>query len=294
MSRSCDLLIAGHITHDQLVDRGKESWFTGGGAFFASFAAHRAGASVLTVTRLAAADLELLEPLRADGAEVRAVPGATTTSIRNVFETADLDRRKVTLLSQGEAFRLEDFPEAEACACRICLLTGLFRGEIPDELLQALSARFPLALDLQGVLRTSRDGVFSWQDWPAKRRLLPLVRFLKADALEAEVIAGTTDRAEAARRLAGWGAEEVMITHSSEVLVYDGRRLARAAFDPANLSGRTGRGDTCFGSYLARRLAHGVAESLAFAAALTSLKMEKPGPFTGTVEQVLSRMKAAG
>jgi sugar/nucleoside kinase (ribokinase family) len=287
-----DLLIAGHVTHDQLVDhRGQESWFTGGGAWFASFAARRLGASVLTVTRLAAADLGLLGPLQAAGAEVRAVPGAATTSIRNVFETADPDRRQVTLLAQGEAFRLEDFPPVEASAC---LLTGLFRGEIPDELLPPLSARFPLALDLQGVLRTSRDGVFSWQDWPAKLRLLPLIRFLKADALEAEVIAGTADRAEAARRLAGWGAAEVMITHSSEVLVYDGSQLARAAFDPANLSGRTGRGDTCFGSYLARRLAHGVEESLAFAAALTSLKMESPGPFTGSVEQVLARMRAGG
>ena len=85
-----------------------------------------------------------------------------------------------------------------------------------------------------------------------------------------------------------------MITHSSEVLVYDGRELRAAPFTPANLSGRTGRGDTCFGSYLARRLTHGVEESLAFAAALTSLKMETPGPFTGTVEQVLSRMRAGG
>jgi sugar/nucleoside kinase (ribokinase family) len=291
MNRRYDLLIAGHVTHDQLVDRGRDSWFTGGGAFFASFAARRSGASVLTVTRLAAADLRLLEPLEAAGVEVAAILGATTTSIRNVFETADPDHRTVTLLAQGEAFRLEDFPQVEAAAC---LLTGLFRGEIPDELLQPLSARWPLALDLQGVLRTSRDGVFAWQDWPAKRSLLPLVSFLKADALEAEVIAGTSDRAEAARRLAGWGAREVMITHSSEVLVYDGRELAAASFDPANPSGRTGRGDTCFGSYLARRLTHGVPESLAYAAALTSLKMEKPGPFSGTVKQVLSRMKARG
>ena len=289
MNPRYDLLIAGHITHDQLVDRGRESWFTGGGAFFASFAARRSGASVLTVTRLAAADLGLLQPLEAEGVEVVAVPGSTTTSIRNVFETADPDRRTVTLLAQGEAFRLEDFPAVEASTC---LLTGLFRGEIPDELLQPLSDHWPLALDLQGVLRTSRDGLFSWQDWPAKRRLLPRVSFLKADALEAEVIAGTADRAEAARRLAGWGAREVLITHSSEVLVYDGRELAAAPFEPANLSGRSGRGDTCFGSYLARRLTHGVRESLAYAAALTSLKMEKPGPFRGTVEQVLSRMKA--
>jgi sugar/nucleoside kinase (ribokinase family) len=292
MKRRYDLLIAGHVTHDQLVVRGQESWFTGGGAFFASFAARRAGASVLTLTRLAAADLGLLEPLRAEGAEVVAVPGAATTSIRNLFETDDPDRRKVSLLAQGEAFRLEDFPAPEDCACRACLLTGLFRGEFPDELLEPLSERWPLALDLQGVLRTSRDGVFAWQDWPAKRRLLPRVSYLKADALEAELITGTADRAEAARRLAGWGAREVMITSSSGAALYDGRELAFAPFTPGNLSGRSGRGDTCFGSYLARRLTHGVGDSLRFAAALTSLKMEKPGPFTGSEQQVLARMRA--
>jgi sugar/nucleoside kinase (ribokinase family) len=291
MKKRYDLLIVGHVTHDQLIDRGRESWFTGGGAFFASFAARRSGASVLAVTRLAAGDLGLLEPLRAEGVEVVAHPGAATTSIRNVFETADLDRRTVTLLAQGEPFGLKDLPPVEAS---VCLLTGLFRGEIPDELIQPLSRRGRVALDLQGVLRTSREGAFSWQDWPAKSRLLPLISFLKADALEAEVIAGTTERGEAARRLAAWGAREVMITHSSEVLVFDGTVLAAAPFNPANLSGRTGRGDTCFGAYLARRLTHGVADSLRYAAALTSLKMEKPGPFSGTKEEALKRMKASG
>jgi sugar/nucleoside kinase (ribokinase family) len=292
MNRRCDLLIVGHVTHDQLVDhQGRQSWFTGGGAFFASFAARRTGAAVLTVTRLAAGDLGLLEPLEAEGVEVSAIPGKVTTSIRNVFPTADPDRRTVSLLAQAEPFRLDDLPPVEAS---VYLLTGLFRGDIPDALIPPLAARGRMALDLQGVLRTSRDGVFSWQDWPAKHRLLPHVRFLKADALEAEVVAGTTDRAEAARRLAAWGAGEVLITHSSEVLVYDGRHLTAATFNPSNLSGRTGRGDTCFGAYLSRRLTHDAADSLRYAAALTSLKMESPGPFTGSSEEVLARMRAAG
>jgi sugar/nucleoside kinase (ribokinase family) len=56
------------------------------------------------------------------------------------------------------------------------------------------------------------------------------------------------------------------------------------------VQGRTGRGDTTFGSYLARRLECGVVESLKFAAALASIKMERPGPFSGSLEQVLERM----
>ena len=168
----------------------------------------------------------------------------------------------------------------------------MFRGEIPPQLIEPLSRRGKVALDLQGLLRTSEQGRFAWKDWPEKRLHLPHVAYLKADSLEAEVITGISDRREAARLLHRWGAGEVMITHSSEVILFDGTTVHTAAFNPSNLSGRTGRGDTCFGAYLARRLFRDAAESLAYAAALTSMKMERPGPFTGSVEQVLERMKS--
>lgn len=47
------------------------------------------------------------------------------------------------------------------------------------------------------------------------------------------------------------------------------------------------------GSYLAPRLDHPVEDSLQFAAALTSIKMESGGPFGGSLEDVLERMKTA-
>ena len=118
-----------------------------------------------------------------------------------------------------------------------------------------------------------------------------MVTYLKADSLESEVATGTPDREKAAKILYRLGAREVMITHSSEVILYNGKRMFRAPFNPSNLSGRTGRGDTCFISYMSWRLTHGIEESLKFAAALTSIKMEEPGPFMGTVEDVFARMK---
>jgi hypothetical protein len=36
---------------------------------------------------------------------------------------------------------------------------------------------------------------------------------------------------------------------------------------------------------------HDVAESLKFAAAMVSIKMETPGPFAGTLDGVLKRMR---
>jgi len=55
-----------------------------------------------------------------------------------------------------------------------------------------------------------------------------------------------------------------------------------------------GRGDTIMGSYLARRLDNSVEDSLRFAAALTSIKMESAGPFTGSIEDVIDRMAECG
>jgi hypothetical protein len=42
---------------------------------------------------------------------------------------------------------------------------------------------------------------------------------------------------------------------------------------------------------MAWRLEHNVAESLKFAAALVSIKMETYGPFKGTLEDVFARIK---
>ncbi|MFQ3620109.1 MAG: PfkB family carbohydrate kinase [Spirochaetales bacterium] len=130
-----------------------------------------------------------------------------------------------------------------------------------------------------------------FQDIENKADLLPHITFLKTDAAEAEVLTGTSNREEAARKLSQYGCEEVMVTHNTEVIVLNNGTFYRAPFTPKNLSGRTGRGDTCFASYLFWRQKHSVQEAVSYAAALTSIKMEKPGIFTGRVEEVLQRIQ---
>jgi sugar/nucleoside kinase (ribokinase family) len=282
-----DLMIIGHVTSDFLTVKGRTTGFIGGGAYFSAFAARRSGMKLCVVTKLAPGDFGILEGLKKDGIEVIALESGQTTSIANIFETDDVDHRKVQLLSQADPFRPGDIPEAEV---GVYSLSGLFVDELPDALIAHLAKKGRIALDLQAKLRWSEAGTFAFRDWPGKKEHLPLVTYLKADNLEAEVAAGTPDRDEAARLFHGWGAKEVMVTCAEEVILYDGQRIYRAPFDPENLSGRTGRGDTCFVSYVSWRQHHGIEESLNYAAALTSLKMETPGPFLGAREAVLARM----
>ena len=286
-----DIISIGHIDNAILNDRGKVSRFTGGAVYYSSFAAKRSGARVCVVTKLNRADLGLLESMKAEGIDVIAIDSRYTTSVENIFETEDVDRRKVNLLAQADPFTIEDIPAAKT---RIYNLAGLFVGELPSRLIEDLWPRkAKIALDLQAMLRRSEDGRFSWRGWSEKLRYLPKITYLKADSLESEVITGISDRVDAAKVLHGWGAKEVMISHSSEVIVYDGSQVYRAPFTPSNLSGRTGRGDTVFIAYQTWRISHGIQESLDYASALCSIKMEEPGPFHGTTADVFARMKRA-
>jgi sugar/nucleoside kinase (ribokinase family) len=49
------------------------------------------------------------------------------------------------------------------------------------------------------------------------------------------------------------------------------------------MRGRTGRGDTCLATYLGTRLSASPEEATRLAAAITTLKMEQPGPWRGTL-----------
>ena len=98
-----------------------------------------------------------------------------------------------------------------------------------------------------------------------------------------EILTGLTDRREAAKQLYAWGAKEILISHNSEMLVYDGKDFFTCPVKARNLSGRTGRGDTTFGAYLAKRMTGSpIAEALLFATAAVSLKMEAPGPLSAS------------
>ena len=117
------------------------------------------------------------------------------------------------------------------------------------------------------------------------------IDYLKTDAAEAEILTGLTDRAEAAKLLYSWGAKEIMITHNTEVLIYDGKEIYTCPIKARNLSGRTGRGDTTFACYINERLTKDIPTALKTATALVSLKMETPGPFQGTRADAEAYMK---
>ena len=164
-------------------------------------------------------------------------------------------------------------------------------GEVSLGLVQYITKRFPkVSLDLQGFLRVRQGKELKFVDWPEKEQGLGRIHTVKADSVEAEVITGEKNLVNAARMIASWGPKEVIITHSEGLLVYAGGEVFEASFVIRSLDGRTGRGDTCIVAYLARRLTSSAEDSCKFAAAVTSLKLEKEGPLDKTFEDILDKI----
>lgn len=287
MDSKYDILMVGHISKDIMVQGGEEERLTGGAVVYSSAAAARSGARVLVVTKAAPADEAELSVMREAGAEVELIPSKQTTSIRNEYLTADRERRTATVVSRAEPFTTE---EIQSRSASILDLAGLIAGELPVSGIPDLAQHYTVAIDAQGVLRHDVNGTLSFKDWDEKRAYLPYVTYLKTDAAEAEILTGRDDRESAAQMLSELGAGEVMVTHGSDVIVASKGVTYRQPLTPRNLSGRTGRGDTCFAAYLARRISHGIDESLEYAAALVSMKLEAPGVFAGTESDVVERM----
>ncbi|MCJ7736792.1 MAG: PfkB family carbohydrate kinase [Anaerolineae bacterium] len=286
-SSDIDIMMVGHFAKDRLVVDGVSEVASGGAVYYGSIALRQLGLDVAVVTRAHPDDFPLLADLEQAGVEVFVTPAPATSGIENIYDSADMERRVCRLMAFAGAFQQEEIPERSA---RVYLVTPIIAGEVDVSLLKFLASRGPVGLDVQGFVRVPENvndgGELVFRQWPDMAEGLSHVTYLKVDRAEAELLTGEVDLYVAARKLAAYGPSEVVITQSSGVTVYADDHIYEAPFTPRSLAGRTGRGDTCFATYVGKRLNSSPQEAARFAAAVTTLKQEKPGPWRGPVDDV--------
>jgi sugar/nucleoside kinase (ribokinase family) len=282
-----DIMMIGHFARDRLVVDGHGEYASGGGVYYGSIALRRLGVDVAVVTRLHPDDFSLLDELKREGVRVFATPGPATSGIENTYNSADMERRVCKLIDFAGPFQPEEIPDLSA---RVYLIASIIAGEVDLPLLKELARRGPLALDVQGFVRVRDDADLVFRQWPEMEAGLSRVTYLKVDRAEAELLTGQSDLQEAARQLAEYGPREIVVTQSAGVTVFADGQIYQAPFTPRSLTGRTGRGDTCFATYLGCRLHGSPEEATRLAAAVTTLKQEQPGPWRGTLDDAMRRM----
>jgi sugar/nucleoside kinase (ribokinase family) len=291
MTTNTNIMMMGHFAKDRNVVDGRGEIASGGGVYFGSVALRRIGVSVAVVTRVHLDDFPRLDELRQEGVQVFATPAPQTSGIENLYDSADMERRICKPLGFAGPFQPEEIPDVSA---KVYLIAPIIAGEVDLALLKQLASRGPVGLDVQGFVRVRDNGdpstgsgpALVFRHWPDMQEGLAHVTYLKVDRAEAELLTGETDLQAAARQLAAYGPREIVVTQSAGVTVYAGERVYQAPFMPRSLAGRTGRGDTCFATYIGKRLSASPEEACQWAAAITTLKQEQPGPWRGKIEDV--------
>ena len=126
------------------------------------------------------------------------------------------------------------------------MLSPLFAGEVDLPLLQALSKRAPVGMDIQGFVRVPVENDLIFQPWAEMVEGLKYITYLKVDKAEAEFLTGLSDLHEAAIKLHSLGPKEIVLTQTSGVTVLADGKFHTAPFTSAFPCGSDGQGRHLF------------------------------------------------
>ena len=280
-----DMVIMGNYTKDTIISPSGTRIVDGGGFNYGAHVAAMMGLKTAAVTRLAKEDKHVVDNLIRLGVDVYACYTSQSVILELYYPTTNVDERILTVNGTAGAFTVDQVEFLEA---RMFLINASTRGEVPREVIEVLSQKEGLVVaDAQGFVRViSPDGKLIYDPWPGKEDILPFFDVLKVDIVEAEILTGESDIKKQAVKLAGYGPREIILTHKNGVLVYAENQFHEAIFQPKELVGRSGRGDTCIASYMGKRLTASPEKSTIWAAAVTSLKMEAEGPILRNESEV--------
>lgn len=242
------------------------------------------------LTSLAPSEFSAVDELIRKGINVEIIPSKQTVYFENSYGI-NQNNRTQRVLAKADPFTVEKIQHIEA---KIFHLGSLLSDDFSLDVIKYLSGKGILSVDAQGYLREVRGENVYPIDWREKKEALKYVHILKVNEHEAKVLTGLDDYQAAARQLAEWGVKEVLLTLGSEgsIIYAENSFYYIPAYPPKEVVDATGCGDTYMLGYLYMRN-KGVSyeEAGCFAAALSTVKLEKSGPFSGTEEDAWKIIK---
>lgn len=282
-----DICCIGHITKDKIVTPNRTVYMAGGTSFYFSYAINQLPKDVTfsLVTAMDPTEKEPVEKMLKAGIDVSMNASRNTVFFENIYGE-NQNERKQRVLAKADPFTIQQLEHVDA---KVFHLGSLLADDFPTEVVEYLSSKGRVSIDVQGYLREVRDGKVYPIDWKEKLKVLKHTYYLKVNETEMETITGLKDAHEAAKLIHAWGVTEVIITLGSEgSLVYvDDKFYEIPAYPPHEVVDATGCGDTYSAGYLYKRLQGATpTEAGKFAAAMCTIKLEHNGPFNRSIDEV--------
>ena len=276
-----DICCIGHITRDKIITPESTVYMAGGTSFYMSYGMSRLPKTVSykLVTKVGKGQFPEVEKLRQAGIDVRCYDSRHTVYFENKYG-ANSNNRTQRVLAKADPFTLEEMKPLEA---KVFHLGSLLADDFSPEVVEYLSTKGQVSIDVQGYLREVSGEQVRAVDWKDKERIL------KLNEHEMEVITHSKNPRTVALQLADMGVKEVIITLGSygSLIYCEGRFYEVPAYKPQVLVDATGCGDTYSTGYLWMRLQGASCEEAGrFAAAMCTLKLEHSGPFDKTLADI--------
>ena len=282
-----DICCIGHITKDKIVTPNRTVYMAGGTSFYFSYAINQLPKDVTfsLVTAMDPTEKEPVEKMLKAGIDVSMNASRNTVFFENIYGE-NQNERKQRVLAKADPFTIQQLEHVDA---KVFHLGSLLADDFPTEVVEYLSSKGRVSIDVQGYLREVRGEKVYPIDWKEKLKVLKHTYYLKVNETEMETITGLKDAHEAAKLIHAWGVTEVIITLGSEgSLVYvDDKFYEIPAYPPHEVVDATGCGDTYSAGYLYKRLQGATpTEAGKFAAAMCTIKLEHNGPFNRSIDDV--------
>uniref|UniRef100_UPI004025D09D PfkB family carbohydrate kinase n=1 Tax=Prevotella sp. TaxID=59823 RepID=UPI004025D09D len=282
-----DICCIGHITRDKIITPESTVYMAGGTSFYMSYGISRLPKMVSyeLVTKVGKGQLPEVEKMRQAGIDVRCYDSRHTVYFENKYG-ANSDNRTQRVLAKADPFTLEEMKPLEA---KVFHLGSLLADDFSPEVVEYLSTKGRVSIDVQGYLREVVGKEVCAVEWKDKKRILACTDILKLNEHEMEVITHSKNPRTVALQLADMGVKEVIITLGSygSLIYCEGQFYEVPAYKPQVLVDATGCGDTYSTGYLWMRMQGASCEEAGrFAAAMCTLKLEHSGPFDKTLADI--------